>query len=332
MNSKLSRDALANWLGSRLDHWHQLEKRLEKSTLKTDSEVTELRKILTGFRSILSDISLARASMPNHPITHYLENLFLRSQEVIYRPPGHFLMQLQDLYNLEVPKIMRQMSTSLFATFSLFSFAIFCGWLLVSSYPDLVALFASPGMIENVQQGKLWTDDLLNISPSSLISLGIITNNITVSLFAFALGALYGLGTLYVISLNGFMLGGIFAFTAQHQMAGRLFKFIIAHGVVELSVIVIAGAMGLCLGEALIRPGNRSRLQAFQEVTLNAGKVLLAAIPFLILAGLIEGFISPDDRFSMATRVLVGIISGIFFWFTMLYGLPRKQLYLSKKY
>lgn len=325
MTDNRSQEALTTWLGSRLEHWHQLESKLKKGTTDTGSELEEARKVLTGFRSILSDLSLARRNMPGNPITRYLESLFLRCQEVIYRPPGHLLMQIRDLYNLEIPWLMRQMIIPIAATFSLFVVAIFAGWLLVSNYPDLAALFASPEMIDNVQQGKLWTDDLLNIAPSSLVSFGIITNNIAVSLFAFALGSLYGLGTLYVISLNGLMLGGIFAFTAQYHLAERLFKFIIGHGVVELSVIIIAGAMGLRLGEALIRPGNRNRQQAFQETTMNAGKILLAAIPFLILAGIIEGFISPDDRFGMVTRVLVGTISGAIFWFIMLFGLPSKH-------
>jgi uncharacterized membrane protein SpoIIM required for sporulation len=180
-------------------------------------------------------------------------------------------------------------------------------------------------MIDKVQAGKLWTDDLLNIAPSSMISLGIMTNNIIVSLFAFALGALYGIGTIYLIAMNGLMLGGVFAFTAHYQMANRLFEFIIGHGPVELSVIVIAGAMGFHLGEALIRPGNRNRLQAFQETTMHAAKVLFAAIPFLVMAGLIEGFVSPDPRFGMLERVLIGTSSGILFWLIMLYGLPGQR-------
>lgn len=325
MNDNSSTQALANWLRLRLEHWHILESKLKKEETQGNSELEEAREVLAGFRSLLSDLSLARRTMPGNPITRYLESLFLRCQEVIYRQPGHFFMQMRDLYDLEIPELMRQMIKPIAATLLLFLISIFAGWLLISNYPDLATLFASQEMIDNVQKGKLWTDDLLNIAPSSLISLGIITNNITVSLFAFALGALYGLGTLYVISLNGLMLGGIFAFTAQYQMAERLFKFIIGHGVVELSVIIIAGAMGLRLGEALIRPGRQNRLQAFQETTMNAGKVLLAAIPFLILAGLIEGFISPDHRFSMFTRTLIGITSGIIFWYLMFNGISKNR-------
>ncbi|MGR9053842.1 MAG: stage II sporulation protein M, partial [Gammaproteobacteria bacterium] len=121
------------------------------------------------------------------------------------------------------------------------------------------------------------------------------------------------------------MLGGIFAFTARYDLAEALFEFIIAHGVVELSVIVIAGAMGLRLGEALIRPGSFSRLEAFRTVTASAGKVMLAAVPFLIVAGLLEGFVSPDIRFGLTERLLAGISSGTLFWLIMLRGFPHKE-------
>jgi uncharacterized membrane protein SpoIIM required for sporulation len=155
-----------------------------------------------------------------------------------------------------------------------------------------------------------------------VLPINIAANNITVTLFAFVLGAFYGIGTLYIIGLNGFMLGSLFAFTAAYDLEGRLFAFVIAHGMVELSVIIISGALGMQLGEALIRPGQRNRLQAFQETSINAGKILLAATPFLIFAGLIEGFISPDPRFSLPGRVIIGICSWAIFWLVMLFGLP----------
>jgi uncharacterized membrane protein SpoIIM required for sporulation len=320
-----SRQALIHWLNSRINHWQGIDEKLTRNTGQINNDTQEAREVLSGFRSLMVDLNMARRHLPGDLITRYLESLLLTAHETIYRPPAHFLSRLQDLYCVQVPLLMRQLKISIFSTFTIFSLAILLGWVLVSAQPELVSLFASTEMINHVQAGNLWTDDLLNIAPSSLISLGIITNNITVSLFAFALGALYGLGTLYVISLNGLMLGGIFAFTRAYNLDLRLFEFIIAHGVVELSVIIISGAMGLQLGEALIRPGERNRLQAFQETTADAGKILFAAIPFLILAGVIEGFISPNPEFDLLTRVLVGISSGILFWSFMLFGLPGER-------
>lgn len=314
--------ALAHWLKARKDGWQTLENKLHKSAVPPGRETAYAREVLSGYRALLTDLSLSRRLNRDGAVTRYLENLFLQVHEELYRSPGHLLARIADLYHREVPLLLRSMAGALLASLLIFVLSIGAGWLLVASYPELAGLFAAPKMIEQVQNGQLWTDGLLNVAPSSLLSIGIAANNISVTLFAFALGALYGIGTLYIIGLNGLMLGGIFAFTAAHGLEKRLFEFIIGHGVVELSVILISGAMGLRLGEALIRPGNRNRLQAFQETALDAGKVLLAATPFLILAGLIEGFISPDPRFALFERAVIGVCSGTIFWLIMLFGLP----------
>lgn len=313
--------ALGAWLEQRIPAWRELEP-LFKSRDKKSDDCDEARKIIGGFRTLAGDLSLARRTLPGSRIHHWLESMFLRGHQLIFRAPGNTLLRIRDIYAFESPALIRGMSQLLIHTILLFIGAILCGWLLITLFPDLTTLFASTEMINRVQSGELWTDGLLNIMPSSLLSLSLMTNNITVSFFAFSLGAFYGLGTLYIITLNGLMLGGVFAFTARYGLDGELFKFIIAHGVVELSVICIAGAMGLKLGEALLRPGTRTRQQAFRKATGDAGKVLLVAIPFLIIAGLIEGYISPDPQFDLAFRVAVGLSSGLVFWLLLIFGLP----------
>ena len=320
-NNNIEQRALASWLEQRIPSWHEMETLLQTRDSKS-SNADQARKIVSGFRTLGSDLSLARETMPGSRIHNWLEALFLSGHQLIFRAPGHSLLRLRDIYAFESPALIRQMSTLLVYTFALFIAAVLLGWWLIHSFPDLASLFASTEMINRVQSGELWTDGLLNIIPSSLLSLSLMTNNITVSIFAFSLGAFYGLGTLYIITLNGLMLGGIFAFTAQYGLDDELFEFVIAHGVVELSVIGIAGAMGLRLGEALIRPGSMTRQQAFREATLNAAKVLLVAVPFLIVAGLIEGYISPDPQYSMSVRVITGLVSGSVFWLLLIFGLP----------
>ena len=313
--------ALAAWLEQRIDGWRELEQLFNTRDRKSD-DIGEARRIVSGFHMLASDLSLARRTLPGSRIHGWLEAMFLRGHQLIFRAPGNTLLRIRDIYAFESPALMRSMSKLLIATGSLFIAAIACGWLLITLYPDLATLFASTDMINRVQSGELWTEGLLNIMPSSLLSLSLMTNNITVSIFAFSLGAFYGLGTLYIITLNGLMLGGVFAFTAQYGLDGELFKFIIAHGVVELSVICIAGAMGLKLGEALLRPGTQTRQQAFRRATGDAGKVLLVAVPFLVSAGLIEGYISPDPQFDLSFRILVGASSGLVFWLLAVFGLP----------
>ena len=319
-NSNVQR-ALANWLQQRIPQWQAMEIQLTSRDKKSD-DIEPARDLISGFRMLASDLSLARSALPGSRIHTWLESLFLRGHQLIYRTPGNTLLRWRDVYAFESPELIRQMAPILLATIALFIGAVVCGWLLISSFPDLAPLFASAEMINRVQAGELWTDGLLNIIPSSLLSLSLMTNNITVSIFAFSLGAFYGLGTLYIISLNGLMLGGVFAFTGHYGLDGALFEFVIAHGVVELSVICIAGAMGLKLGQALLRPGSMTRQQAFRKAAADAGKVLLVALPFLVLAGMIEGYISPDPQFTLSFRVAVGIMTGTVFWLLLIFGLP----------
>ncbi|HEY1874593.1 MAG TPA: stage II sporulation protein M, partial [Steroidobacteraceae bacterium] len=168
-------------------------------------------------------------------------------------------------------------------------------------------LFASPELIATVERGQLWTEGLLNVVPSSVLSVQILTNNIVVTLFAYCAGILFGLGTLYILGLNGLMLGAVFAFVGQHGLAKQLFTFIVAHGCVELSVMCLSGAAGAALGEALVRPGPGGRSESFRIAALRSGKLLSACALLLVGAGLIEGYVSPNPRFSLATRVVIGV-------------------------
>ena len=319
-----TRQALHHWLEGRVERWQWLERQCHLQGGERQDSARSSIAFIEGFRALGSDLSLARTASPDSHLTRYLTGLYAHAYEQIYRRPSAVWRSLKDVFLHEVPAIVYDLRGALAATVSLFLLSIFCGWWLVYSFPDLAALFVSQQLIDTVESGDLWTDDLLNILPSSVLALSIITNNIAVTLFAFVLGAFYGIGTVYIISLNGLMLGGVFAFTAHNGLAGRLFEFIIAHGVVELSVICLAGAAGVYLGESLMRPGNRTRVEAFRMAVRRAGALLLVAIPFLAGAGFIEGYVSPNAAFPLSSRLVIGLLFGLVFWLVLTGGSWRR--------
>jgi uncharacterized membrane protein SpoIIM required for sporulation len=308
---------LVHWLRRRVADWQRLGELLDGQRDRANEPYAEVVELVERFRSLGRDLSLARALMPASSLAGELENLFLKAHEAVFRRPTRVGAQLVEPFRDEVPRVVEEMRASIWITVALFFGTGVLGWLLVSFNPELASLFASEKMIEEVQRGDLWTDGILNIIPSSVLSIQIMANNIVVSLFAFALGALYGLGTIYIISLNGFMIGGIFAFTAKYDMAGRLFNFVIAHGVVELSVICLAGAAGIQLGHALVYPGLKTRMAAFRDAVKRAGTLLPVVVVFLVGAGIIEGYISPDDSYTLPVRVTVGVSYGVLLWLVL---------------
>jgi uncharacterized membrane protein SpoIIM required for sporulation len=316
---------LAHWLEKRTAQWQHINQRLQQQSGRRDLDVDDAMSLVVQYRNLARDLSLAMNVLPNSQLASLLQSLFLKAHETIYRKPFFIKQQLSDLFRVEIPQIVHDIRGVILATFVLFIVAALCGWLLVFNYPSLASLFASEAMINTVQGGKLWTDDLLNIMPSSVLSASIMTNNIVVAITAFVLGAFYGLGTIYIISLNGLMLGGVFAFTHEYGMADELFNFVVAHGVVELSVICLAGAAGVSLGEALMRPGNRSRSKAFQEAVQQGGKLLLLCVLFLVGAGIIEGYVSPDASYPLYSRIFIGMGYGV-----LLYAVVTGRLWRKK--
>jgi uncharacterized membrane protein SpoIIM required for sporulation len=208
---------------------------------------------------------------------------------------------------MDIPKLTRELRAPILSMGLLMGASALAGWWLIATFPALISMFASEEMIEHVEQDHLWTEGLINVVPSSMLSISILANNITVSVLAFCAGIFLGLGTLYLIAMNGLMLGAAFAFVHQHGLARALFEFIIAHGPVELSVICIAGASGIALGESIIRPAGSSRLDSFQACAHRIGPLLLLCAALLVGCGLIEGFISPDPRFPLASRITIGV-------------------------
>ncbi len=304
--------ALAGWLRGRVEAWRRQEELIKRQQGGRVRESDEALELLRGYRGVARDLSLARRLLPGSRVIRYLEALLLRAFDTIQRPPLSSWAQIRQLFSRDLPREIHALRGAIAVSAALFLLGIAAGWGLVSLQPELIALFASEAMIETVQNGELWTDDLLNIVPSSVLSLQIMTNNIMVTFFAFALGAFYGIGTLYIMLLNGLLLGAVFAFTGQHELDGRLFEFVIAHGMVELSVIVIAGAAGMRLGEALLRPGLMTRTEAFRVAVSRAGVLVAAGAPLLVGAGLIEGYISPDPNFDLNFRLLVGLSYWLF--------------------
>ncbi len=316
---------MRKWLEGRVPEWQRLSALVSMQRDRQGEEIEETLELVQRFRGLARDLSLARALAPEGRLTRELEALFLRAHEAVYRRPANLSQQLRELFQDQVPAVMRELRAAMTATVALFVVSVLAGWWLITTYPELAALFASETMIEMVQRGELWTDDLLNVIPSSVLSVSIMANNIAVSLTAFALGSLYGLGTIYIIGLNGLMLGGIFALTAQHDLAGRLFSFVIAHGVVELSIVCLAGAAGIHLGEALARPGMRTRSEAFRCAVTQAAKLLPVCVLFLVGCGFIEGYVSPDERYSLVERGVVGLSYAVLFWLVLSGRLWRRS-------
>ena len=242
---------LTAWLSSRIETWRQLTPTLDALERKRNHDAKDALQAIELYRSLGRDLSIARRILPASRVTRALEQRYAKLHAIIYRRPQRWRTRMASLFREDIPATVHELRTHILWVSLLFALSGAAGWWLVSTYPETIGLIADEKMINGVERGRLWTEGLLNVVPSSLLSVGILANNIVVSLMALCLGLLFGLGTFYIIAMNGLMLGGIFAFVYQHGLAGELLKFVTAHGFVELSVICVSGAAGGCSANRL---------------------------------------------------------------------------------
>lgn len=300
-------------------NWQRLESLLDKTqNVSGKLSKEELDSIGQLHRMASSDLALARREFPGHKITNYLNQLVGRSHGQIYQSAPLQRNRIKAFFGSTFPQLYRAILPYTTTAFILFILPALIAFFTVWRSPDTIYLFQGEQvrqLVHEVEEGELWVD----IAPQmrSAMSSVIMTNNIRVSFLAFAGGMVAGLLTIYVMVFNGIHLGSIFGLLQFHELSSGLAEFVVAHGFIELSVIFLAGGCGLYLGDGLIRPGLHTRRQALIDRGRISVQLILGCIPLLIIAGLIEGFISPNESIPWPLKLAVGLGTGVllhYYW------------------
>jgi uncharacterized membrane protein SpoIIM required for sporulation len=303
-------------------NWTDLDGLVRRSERQIGSlSPDEVRLLGRLYRQATSDLAMAQRDFPRHQVTSYLNQLVGRAHAAIYRDEPLQTNRLVSFALRGFPRVFRKTLPFTLTAAALFLIpALLTGF---SSYlmPDS-ARWLLPvdiqSLIPMVEQQELWIDMPVNERP--YISSFIMQNNIRVSFLAFAGGMTAGLMTVWVMILNGLILGGLLGLTAYHGVGWELANFVIGHGVLELSIIFMAGGSGLMLGWAMLRPGLMRRRDALTAAARDAVKLLLGAVPMLVVAGIIEGFISPAENIPAMFKWMVGILSGVIFYLYLFFA------------
>lgn len=124
----------------------------------------------------------------------------------------------------------------------------------------------------------------------------ILLNNLRVALTGFGAGVILMIPSLYVLFLNGKIVGGVIAVSHQYGTLGELLGFILPHGVVELPAFCLAAAAGLAMGYRWLCPGDLARWAAMVKAGRKSLPLLLGALLMLLYAAFIEAFFSPHEK------------------------------------
>ena len=284
------------FIDERKGAWQRLEdllRLLDRSALRRlhREEVRELGRI---YRRTASDLAIARAESRDPRLVNYLNSLVIRAHGRIYRAdPAEGRRRVRDFFARDFPRAFRRTWRYIFvafATYMLFAVFFFVG---TTRDPEMSELAGVPPVMrqEILERRPRWWEDLNDAN--QIGSTFIATHNLRVTILAFAAGALFGLGTLFYLALNGSAHASVLALTYRAGYGHELATFMSGHGVIELSCIFIAGGAGMLFGTAVLFPGDLSRLDNLRLRGREAVQLIVGCVPLLLVAGLIEGFISP---------------------------------------
>ena len=305
---------LKNFLESRLGKWKRLEEltaRASRLRLRSLSG-EEVREFGQLYRRTAADLAIAREEVRDQRLVNYLNHLVARAHGAIYRSESSGFGVFASFFRYEFPAVFRKTFYYTLTAFLVFIVAaVFAGTacILDEGFADRIA----PQLKQSIAEHHNWTESVNNANP--LASTSIQTNNINVTFYAFAGGLLAGVGTLWVLAQNGLLLGMVLSLCFRYKF-WEIPIFVSAHGVIELTAIFIAGGAGLLIAKALLMPGDLRRIDALVTNGRLAIKLILGCIPMLLIAGLIEGFISPAHipaTFKFSISALSALLMTVYF-------------------
>lgn len=302
--------SLSRFLTQREPAWRELDALLTKAgTAPERLAPRDLRQLGTRYREASADLSLARARYPGDPVVHRLERLVTRGRAVVYTQPsrrgsvaGFFARDYWRLIAERPWPVVIAWGCLLVGT------ALAFGWAIAD--PQAAAGLV-PGQFGDFDRAS--AREAVGAGESSAFASSLFTHNIQVGFLAFAMGITAGIGTALLTLYNGVILGAVAGLTIG-KGHGRFFaELVAAHGVIELSCIVVAAAAGLRMGWSLVRPGMaQTRGESLTAEARKCVLIVVGTMPWLVIAGITESAITP--RLSAEAGVAFGLALGAVYW------------------
>jgi uncharacterized membrane protein SpoIIM required for sporulation len=262
----------------------------------TSLSADELAHLPHLYRATLSSLSVARAISLDVNLVEYLESLSARAYFVVYGTKQHLRAALAVFFLRTWPAAMRRYRWHLAVAALFLALGVGTGYLITLGTPERFYAFVAPEYAQgrgpeaptSELRAALYSDPDAGEALATFATV-LFSHNAKIGITAFALGFALGMPVLYLMFVNGLILGAFAALYHGRGLSLDLWGWLLPHGVTELSAVAVCGAAGLIVAQALVFPGRATRLASLAERGREAGMLVLGAVMMFLVAGLIEG-------------------------------------------
>lgn len=302
--------------------WEEFEKQLNHQQQVPPDQLADV------FIQLTDDLSFARTQYPKSRVTQYLNSLTGKVHREIYKNKREEKNRFIHFWKIEVPEAVYHSRKQMLLALIVFLVSCAIGVVSVANDDTFVRLILGDGYVnttlENIRSGN----------PTRVYSSGgqmdmfwmITLNNVLVSFRVFVFGIFASLGTGLYLFYNGVMVGTFVMFFYQESQLSQALPVIMLHGTIELSSIVIAAGAGFTMGNGLLFPGTYPRIVSFKRSTFTGLKIVIGLVPFFIIAGFIESFITRYAFMPVAVKMMIiGLSAMLIIYYFIIYPFQLKK-------
>lgn len=300
----------------RQSRWQELEARLTQLDRRgwRSFKPDDLDKLSTLYLTASADLAVAASRFAGGRTHQYLNGLVARAHARLYSTSTTTWRDVWQFVAVSLPAAFWRFRRAIALAFAVFVVGACFGYAVWRWQPQYAVHIVPENLLWTVEHewsGPPPADREWGFSSISFSTM-LMVHNIQVAVIAFALGLTLGIGTTYILFVNGAMLGALAAAVPRAWMP-HVWSLIAPHGVPELLAIFIAGGAGYHLAWCLIQPGDERRIDSLSRRGRGAMILLMLVVILLIVAGLIEGLLTPSllprvAKFSFAGLMAVAIV------------------------
>lgn len=286
-----------------------MEKILVHGDVEVDSEFPE------NFRKLCHHLAIAKQRRYSPQLIDYLNGLVTKAHHFFYQDNSRNHLQWLNFLFFVFPEAIRRNRHFVYVSALLFILPLIA--MGIACFLNAEFIFSIMNYHDVMKMESMYNPANDKIgrergAETDIMMFGFyIENNIGIAFRTFAGGILFGVGSVFFLIFNGLYIGAVAGHLTQIGYTDTFYSFIIGHGAFELTAIVFAGAAGLKLGYALIRPGQLKLTHALRQAGRDAIVIMFGTALMLLIAAFIEAFWSSTVIIAPAIKYLVGMFLAV---------------------